>query len=108
MTASRFFTCFSLLIGLIFTSGIIRAEAKTDINNGKALHDSHCTGCHVRMQGGDGSTLYTRENKRMQSHADLAQQVKRCNANTGAGWDEGNVDDVVEYLNTTFYKFKVN
>ena len=39
--------------------------ANADINNGKELHDSNCTSCHISMQGADGSGIYTRENKRI-------------------------------------------
>lgn len=79
--------------------------ATADIKNGKELHDSNCTSCHISIQGGDGSGIYTRENKRIETHPALIKQVNRCRDSLGVQWPENHVNDVVEYLNTTFYKF---
>ncbi len=77
-----------------------------NIENGKELHDSNCTSCHVELQGGDGTGIYTRENNRIESYPALIKQVKRCRDSLGVEWPEEHVNDVVEYLNTSFYKFK--
>ncbi len=98
----RLLAYFSLLIGVIFMPAIVSA----DINNGKELHNSNCTSCHISMQGGDGSGIYTRENKRIESYPALIKQVNRCRDSLGVPWPEDHVNDVVEYLNSTFYKFK--
>jgi len=79
--------------------------ANADINNGKELHDSNCTSCHISLQGGDGSGIYTRENNRIETYPALIKQVNRCRDSLGVQWPENHVNDVVEYLNTTFYKF---
>lgn len=79
--------------------------AKADMVNGKELHNSNCTSCHVSMQGGDGSGIYLRENKRIESHPALIKQVKRCRDSLGVPWPDEHVADVVEYLNSSFYKF---
>lgn len=84
---------------------ITSTTTNADINNGKELHNSNCTSCHVSMQGGDGSGIYTRENKRIESHPALIKQVKRCRDSLGMPWPEEHVADVVEYLNSSFYKF---
>ena len=77
-----------------------------DINNGKELHNANCTSCHISIQGGDGSGIYTRENNRIETYPALIKQVNRCRDSLGMQWPEAHVNDVVEYLNTTFYKFK--
>jgi len=79
--------------------------ANADINHGKELHDSNCTSCHISIQGGDGSGIYTRENNRIETYPALIKQVKRCRDSLGVQWPENDVNDVVEYLNRTFYKF---
>ena len=79
--------------------------ANADINNGKELHDSNCTSCHISIQGGDGSGIYTRENNRIETYPALIKQVNRCRDSLGIEWPEKHVNDVVEHLNTTFYKF---
>ena len=90
---------------LISILGITSISAKADIRNGKELHDSNCTSCHISMQGGDGTAIYLRENKRIESHPALIKQVKRCRDSLGVPWPDEHVADVVEYLNSSFYKF---
>lgn len=92
----------TLISSVIFLSSTVYA----DINNGKELHDANCTSCHIDLQGGDGSAIYTREHKRIESYPALIKQVKRCRDSLGVPWPEEHVNDVVEYLNTTFYKYK--
>lgn len=92
-------------LSLVCTLAVASTSVNADINNGKELHDSNCTSCHISMQGGDGSGIYTRENKRMESYPALVKQVKRCRDSLGMPWPEAHVADVVEYLNGSFYKF---
>lgn len=98
----RLFSFFSFISILV----LISPYANADIKNGKELHDSNCTNCHVDLQGGDGTGIYTRENNRIETYPALIKQVKRCRDSLGVAWPENHVDDVVEYLNSSFYKFK--
>jgi len=98
----RLFTYISLTGSLLLTS----VTAQADINHGKELHDSNCTSCHISIQGGDGTGIYTRENKRIETYPALIKQVKRCRDSLGVQWPENHINDVVKYLNTSFYKFK--
>lgn len=100
---SRLLIKFSFISNMIFISFSINAA---NIENGKDLHNSNCISCHISMQGGDGSGIYTRENKRMESYPALIKQVKRCRDSLGMPWPEEHVNDVVEYLNSSFYKFE--
>lgn len=70
-----------------------------DTGNGQSLKEKNCTGCHE-----DG--VYTRKDRRVSSMAGLEQQVKRCELTLGLQWFDEDVNDVVAYLNETFYKFK--
>lgn len=98
---TRLITYIALTGSLMVSSYAANAE----INNGKELHDSNCTSCHISIQGGDGSGIYTRENNRIETYPALIKQVNRCRDSLGVQWPENHVNDVVEYLNTTFYKF---
>lgn len=80
--------------GLVLAAGAALADAA----RGKELHDSHCQACH-------DTSVYTRENRQMESVAMLTAQVQRCSGPASASWSEEQVKDVVDYLNQTFYKF---
>ena len=90
---------FFLLLGL---AGIAQAA---DAERGKSLHDENCTRCHISMMGGDGSGIYTREDRRIESLPALRKQVNRCKDSLGAPWPPDQIDDLVLYLNQTFYHF---
>ncbi len=69
-----------------------------DAAKGKTLHDAKCTACH-------DSSPYTRKNRRVNSVEGLIGQVNRCNHQLTANLNEDQIDDIVKYLNDTFYKF---
>ena len=75
-------------------------------NGGKVL-DERCTACHVKMFGGDGSAIYTREDHRVKTVEGLMAQVEMCNVNTQNGeLNADQVDDITAYLNETFYRYE--
>lgn len=90
---------------LVFTSSLSPATAG-DIKSGKNLHDDNCMSCHTTIMNGKPNDIYTRKDRRIDSYEGLVNQVNRCESNLGIVWPENQVDDVVTYLNHTFYKFK--
>ena len=93
-----------LSLAVLFTVLFSTAIA-SDVNRGKSLHDDNCIECHVSIQGGDGSGIYTREDRRIDSLPALRSQVNRCKNSMGVSWPEDQIDDVVAYLNSMYYKF---
>jgi hypothetical protein len=77
-----------------------------DIESGKSLHDGSCVNCHAQLLGGDGTAIYTRENRKMDSYPALNKQVRRCRDSLGMPWPEDQIMDVITYLNESFYHFK--
>lgn len=76
-----------------------------DLQAAKPMHDKACTSCHIRMYGGDGSKMYTREGRVLSDKLELMQRVAACNSQVNSGWfpeDEGNV---AAWLNKHFYHF---
>ncbi len=69
-----------------------------DVERGKKLHDEHCMKCH-------DDSVYTRDQRLVASREALVGQVKSCAKNTGAQWSDKDVNDIVDYLNATYYKF---
>ena len=76
-----------------------------DATKGEALHEQKCVGCHVARFGGDGSGIYTRKNRRVNSIEGLIGQVNNCNAMTRSNLSDDDINDVVKYLNDTYYRF---
>ena len=90
----------SLLI--LITAGLATLSSSSfaiDVNHGKSLQQENCMRCHD-----DG--IYTREERRVTTLDALRQQVQRCETNLDLTWFPEDVDAVIEYLNTSFYKFK--
>jgi mono/diheme cytochrome c family protein len=80
--------------------------AKANAEHGMQLHDKNCISCHAARFGNDGTEIYTRPNHRIKNLAALKKQVNFCKDNIGLTWFDDDVDDVVKYLNKTFYQFK--
>lgn len=95
----------NILAILVATVGLSSITLAANTENGKKLHEAHCTACHIGMTGGDGSLLYTRKNRRVNSLDALENQVRRCESNLELKWFEEDINDVVHYLNTRFYTF---
>ena len=85
-----------ILIGVMVATSPV---AVADAARGKTLHDEQCTKCH-------GTDVYTRNDRFIKNREALAKQVQRCQLSAGAQWFDEDVNDVVEYLNATFYKFE--
>ncbi len=96
-TASKFGALMFIVVSL--TS---HADENT---SGKTLHEQHCDGCHANMLGGDGSLLYTRNNRRINDMSELHNQVRRCENRLGLKWFEDDIEKVITYLNDNYYKF---
>ena len=97
-----------LLLSALFITASAQATPfeKGDVNKGKALVEKQCVACHISMYKGDGSSVYTRADRKVKNATQLATRVSGCNANTGAGWFPEDEVDVSAHLNKTYYKFK--
>ncbi len=89
----------------IVVSSIIFVESQTlaiaeNLHTSKDLHDSECLICH-------DSEVYSRKGRRIDSLNQLKLQVRTCQQDTGAEWTETQIEAVTQYLNKTFYYFKL-
>lgn len=100
----------SRLLLLVVLSGSFFAQANPlaggDPVKGKTLVEKHCISCHASSFGGDGSGIYTREDRRIKTLKGLVQQVRNCNTNIGLQWFEDEELHVAAYLNQTYYHLK--
>jgi hypothetical protein len=98
-------TTYSLLVTILAAGLMAGAAHAADAARGAQLHSQQCTGCHAARFGGDGSGIYTRDNRRVRSLPGLQQQVNRCKNNLQIVWFDEDVDDVVDHLNASYYHF---
>jgi hypothetical protein len=95
-----------IFIGVAPTSAfaLLAGEAA----DGKPVHDNFCMGCHVSVAGGDGGGIYLRENRNVKSIEGLMGAVAFCNQQTKTGLNDHELDDIVAYLNETYYQFETD
>lgn len=60
--------------------------------------DQNCTRCH-------DSSVYTRDDRRVQSLDQLNAQVRRCDSMIGTKLYDDEINLLVEYLNQRYYHF---
>ncbi len=96
-----------LLAGLmLITAPVLAAPfSGADVAAGKQLVEKNCISCHAASFGGDGSGIYTREYRKVQSTKGLLAQIRNCNTMLGLKWFEDEELNVAAYLNNTYYKF---
>jgi cytochrome c2 len=97
-------TCLALLT-LSATLAHADPFAQGDAKIGKQMVDKNCIACHAASFGGDGSGIYTREDRKIKDAKGLIQQIRNCNTNLGLKWFEDEELHVASYLNKTYYKF---
>jgi len=94
---------------LIATYSLAVAQPKHGIRGdagaGEAMHERDCVACHVRRMGGDGSRMYTRDERRVTTPAQLKAQVAVCNTELGTRYFPEEEDDLAAFLDRRYYKF---
>jgi len=72
---------------------------------GKLIADNHCTSCHQRAVGGDGSAIY-RPKGRINTPGALRGMVEQCNTQLNLGLFPEDVNSIAAVLNRDHYRFK--
>lgn len=95
-----------LLLLLLPLTAAANPFPKGDPKAGKKLHDAKCVACHQRLVGGNGSDIYTRIDRKIQTPQALLQRIAACNAQVNAGWFPEDEEHAAAHLNQQYYKFK--
>ncbi|WP_029148767.1 cytochrome c [Methylophilus sp. 5] len=96
----------SLLISLVLALASITASANdASLQAGQKLVNTHCIHCHASSYGGNGSGIYTRDYRKVRSLNGLKAQVTNCNTMLNLKWFDDEEQQVVQYLNHTYYHF---
>lgn len=99
----------ALLLTLLAPTAALAASPfrNGDPKAGEALiNKAKCNSCHASMYGGDGSEMYTRDNRKVKTPQELLARVRFCNTQAGANWFPDEEEHVAAYLNQKYYKFK--
>lgn len=83
-----------ILAVLLLGPSPVRAQ---DLQRGQDLFQHHCLACHYDFQ--------RPEVRHLQSLDELRKRISAWALHTNTGWSEEEVDDVLHYLNVSFYKF---
>jgi mono/diheme cytochrome c family protein len=88
-----------LLLPAIAAAAAAVPETYTSrVERGRALYESHCRHCHT-------PNIHSRPNQLPLTRDELAGIVDHFRRTESLGWTPEEVDDVVEYLNLTRYRF---
>jgi cytochrome c553 len=91
---------FSLLILLGLSINSVQAALLPgDAAKGKALHAKQCVACH-------DTSVYTSANRRVKTVEGLIGRVNGCVRQLSLKLEGDQVNDLVNYLDESFYKFK--
>ncbi len=81
--------------------------ADGNAENGKKLFAKYeCDSCHIGKVGGDGSAIFTRQNRIVRSAAALIPRIKVCSGAVGANLTAPEEQDLAAHLNKTYYHFQ--
>jgi mono/diheme cytochrome c family protein len=91
---------------LTITGGAFAAPfANADVKAGQSLVEKNCISCHASSYGGNGSGIYTRDFRKVQTSKGLVAQIRNCNTMLGLKWFEDEELNVAAYLNQQYYHF---
>ena len=96
------------LFGLVLAGTALAAPfPKGDPAAGAKLFDeAKCNACHAQRFGGDGSSAYTRPDRKVKSADALIKQVRACVTQLNVQWFPDEEEHVAAFLNQKYYKFK--
>jgi mono/diheme cytochrome c family protein len=82
---------------LLLTSAGASAQAP-DASRGQALYENHCVVCHTGQ-------VHARVNRIAATRTEIRDIVEKWQAQQKLLWNAQDVEDVVEFLNRTRYRF---
>jgi hypothetical protein len=87
----------ALVLGLLGVSMAILAQPP-NFQRGQELFGHHCMACHNDFSRADS--------RHLRSLDELRQRVEAWAVHTNLDWRKGEVEDVLYYLNKSFYHFE--
>ena len=105
------FLCRSIAFGSLCLLSILACATASaadapDVQKGAKLYAQYCTGCHIRLVGGDGTAIHTRKDSIIHNLNALQQRVAFCSTQINAHLFPDEEADIAAWLNGKFYRFK--
>lgn len=75
------------------------AAHAADSGRGRLLYENHCMTCHE-------SVVHIRSDRKARSAGEVTWQISRWATELKLDWRYGEIADVLDYLNTQFYRFE--
>jgi cytochrome c2 len=97
------------IIALSLAAGTALAQPFADGNadtGKKFFADNKCNRCHIGKVGGDGSAIFTRPDRIVNSPEQMIDRFHVCSGAIGMTLTKQNEEDLGAYLNQNYYKFK--
>src|SRR3954462_12011807 len=91
------------LLLLAFAAPAVMA-AETDAGR-RIVEEKQCESCHHNKTLGDAKAIYLRKDRKVTSLPKLKSQVALCNSELNLQMFPDEEEQVVEYLDTTYYRF---
>lgn len=95
----KIYTHVVILFLMSLSASVYSAAIPGDAAAGKKLHDANCTACHT-------DSVYKRKDRQVTNLDMLKNQMKVCGHAMNITLGKTQADDLVKYLNETYYKFK--
>lgn len=86
------------IVTTLFIISALASTAASAADAGKQLVDSQCQQCH-------DNSIFTRKNSIIHNMDELKNRVEFCESANNKNWNSKQIDQVVKYLNGSFYKF---
>lgn len=86
-------------LGLSFTALMANPVHAENFARGQELFEHQCHGCH-------GDLVFAGKEGKVQSLSELSKRISSWAAHTGTEWGNSEIDDVLLYMNKSFYHFK--
>ena len=87
-----------IALGLVLAAAAGAWAQVPDIDRGRALYENHCQRCH-------SSSVHKRINRITVKRAEVRELVEQWQTQQKLLWGKQEVDDVVEFLARTQYRF---
>jgi hypothetical protein len=91
----------TIVIGAVLLAAAAPAGAEMllgDAARGHATYEANCLGCH-------DSSVFTRPDRHIHSLEGLIKQVGFCNTQLKRRLSDSDLNDIVQYLDKSFYHF---